>query len=198
MLLIQIPDNSTIADTIATVFRDSAYGSQAPSLADMILRWITGALASVMGSMAENPLARTIVRWTLIIAAVLLIARIIFVLILHYQSQGLYRWDRRSSGKRYDPWSEAHQFAASGRYTDAAHSLYSALLSTMARRGRITLHESKTAGDYLRELRGGTFFHQFGDFARLYESVMYGVGTCDATKYDRLRELALPLIETRA
>jgi hypothetical protein len=89
--------------------------------------------------------------------------------------------------------------AAAGQYTDAAHALYAALLEGVARREQLRLHPSKTAGDYLRELRrrSSQLVPTFRDFARLYEVVVYGLGSCDRDRYERLYVLATGMLTPR-
>lgn len=97
-----------------------------------------------------------------------------------------------------DPWAQAQRLAAAGNYTDAAHALYQGLLLALARRDNLRLHESKTVGDYARELRSRSSqrFAPFRDFARTYEVVVYGLGTCDRDRYDRLQRLAEAITAT--
>jgi hypothetical protein len=97
-----------------------------------------------------------------------------------------------------DPWLAAQQQAASGDFTSAAHSLYLALLTAIARRGLVRIHPSKTVGDYVRELRArsASVFTRFRDFARAYETVVYGTGVCDRERYETLQRLALPIVQT--
>jgi hypothetical protein len=91
-----------------------------------------------------------------------------------------------------DPWTAAEELSARGEFTAAAHALYAALLDSAAQAGQIRLHPSKTAGDYVRELRNrsSSLFTLFRDFARSYETVIYGIGSCDAERYHRLYALA--------
>ena len=91
-----------------------------------------------------------------------------------------------------DPWLAAQALAAAGDYTGAAHALYAALLVSVARRERLTLHPSRTVGDYVRDLRArsSSLFGRFRDFARAYETVVYGLGECDRGRYERLHTLA--------
>lgn len=105
---------------------------------------------------------------------------------------------RRRGGR--DPWLAAQELAAGGNYTDAAHALYAALLEAAARQQQLRLHPSKTVGDYVRELRArsSALFSRFRDFARSYEVVIYGIGSCDQERYERLRSLALPIIQPAA
>ena len=95
----------------------------------------------------------------------------------------------------------AQRLAAEGQFTDAAHALYLALVTSAARRGLLAVHESKTTGDYLRELRRAARgpgarritdgeLTGWRDFIRAYETVIYGVGTCDDAQYGTLRRLA--------
>jgi len=105
---------------------------------------------------------------------------------------------RDSAGNRWgqDPWIAADELAATGNFTDAAHALYAALLDAAARQQQIRLHPSKTIGDYARELRSrsSSLLDRFREFARSYESVIYGVGYCDRDRYVRLHALAMPIV----
>lgn len=102
-------------------------------------------------------------------------------------------------GRRTDPWVDAQRLAKEGRYTDAAHALYAALLEGVARREDLRLDPSKTVGDYLRELRRrpSALVPTFRDFARLYEVVVYGLGFCDRERYERLYVLASGMLAPR-
>lgn len=104
------------------------------------------------------------------------------------------RWTLRGalSADLKDPWALAQRLATEGRYTEAAHALYGALLARVAARVPLRLHPSKTAGDYARDLRGTapTIFGPFREFARSYEVVIYGLGTCDRSRFDGLIDLA--------
>lgn len=102
-------------------------------------------------------------------------------------------WESSPLGRAgRDPWSAAEELSAKGDFTEAAHALYAAILESAARAGQLRLHPSKTAGDYVRELRGrsSSLFTLFHDFARSYEMVIYGIGTCDAERYHKLHALA--------
>jgi hypothetical protein len=109
-----------------------------------------------------------------------------------HDTKGAFSWGR-------DPWTEAQRLATDGRYTDAAHALYAALLEGLARREDLRLDPSKTVGDYRRELRhrSSPFMPTFRDFARLYEVVVYGLGFCDRERYERLYVLASGMLAPR-
>ncbi len=95
-----------------------------------------------------------------------------------------------------DAWREAERFAAAGAFTEASHALLAALLSSFAQRGEVRLHASKTAGDYARELarRGSPARNAFQQFRRRYDSVIFGIGTCDADQYAALLRDATPIL----
>ena len=100
--------------------------------------------------------------------------------------------------QRGDPWATAQELAAGGDYTAAAHALYGALLDAAARRQQVRLHPSKTVGDYARELRGrgSRLFPEFRKFAGDYEVVIYYDQQCDRARYERLFQLAVPMLTT--
>jgi hypothetical protein len=108
-------------------------------------------------------------------------------------------WGQNGEFSRSDAWSAAQQLAARGDYTAAAHALYAALLDAGARQAQLELHPSKTAGDYVREVRrrSSPIFPSFRDFARAYEFVIYGLGECDRERYERLLSIALPIVTAR-
>lgn len=100
--------------------------------------------------------------------------------------------------QRGDPWATAQQLASAGDYTAAAHALYGALLDAAARGQQVRLHPSKTVGDYAREMRGrrSHLFPDFRKFAGDYEVVIYYDQRCDRERYERLFQLAVPMLST--
>ena len=178
-------DAVTIVDTVTAVFSAPEFNPR-PSI-----WWWTEYI--------DIPFDRDIARWVLmgVVAALALIA------LIRYGN----RWylERRygeilgtggEPGTARDPWATAQALAARGEFTAAAHSLYVALLESLAAREQVRLHPSKTIGDYLRELRArsSTVLPPVRDFARSYEMVAYGFRECDATRYERLHALAASVI----
>ena len=100
------------------------------------------------------------------------------------------------AGRRLDPWLDAERLAGSGAYLEAAHALCAALLSASARRGEVTLHPSKTTGDYARELRrrGAPTERDFQRFRSRYDRVVYDAQRCSADEYAALLADARPLL----
>jgi hypothetical protein len=99
-----------------------------------------------------------------------------------------------------DSWREAEALAKSGQFTEAAHSLYRATLNVLSANGLVRLHESKTSGDYARELRrrGAPAHTAFRRFGARYDRIMYGTGVCDAASYDALLEDARAVAASHA
>ena len=163
-----------------------------------IARWLGAALEAVRGS--RSVYWTTIAVFTVIVVAV--VARAVYLGYLRREQRAERAGGRLRGGARpgRDPWVLAQELAARENYTDAAHALYRALLEALARRERVRLHPSKTAGDYVRDLRqrSSSLFTRFRDFARSYETVVYGLGVCDRERYERLRALATPVVEAGA
>ncbi len=162
---------------------------------DMLLR-VWAFVRPLAGMLRRSPLLYWTVIGLLVALVVAIIARAIYLwherrnfdaAALTWESSPLKRAGR-------DPWSAAEELSAQGDFTSAAHALYAAILDNAARAGQIRLHPSKTAGDYVRELRGrsSSLFTAFRDFARSYDTVIYGVGSCDEERYHRLHALAAP------
>jgi Domain of unknown function (DUF4129) len=186
----QVP--SAVRDTIAAVFGQRAYDrSIRQSLFDRLLNAFFDLLGRLFQVVGHSSATRPIAIAALVLLAALAVARIAIILRSAHLG-GLGDGPRRFLGRKIDPWTDAQRLAAAGRYTDAAHALYAALLQAVAQREHIGLHPSKTVGDYLRELRrrSSTLVPSFRDFARLYEVVVYGWGVCDRERYDRLHALA--------
>lgn len=195
--MIVIPDNAAIADTVAVVFRGREYAlHQSVSLWDIIARWLAQAIMRLFGLAAEHPAVSYVVRMTIIIAVVLVAGRIAYSFVVKRRSPSL-TLRRRGQSRASDWWTAAQKLAADGDYTAGAHALYMALITAAALRGLVSLHDSKTTGDYLRELRhaaSSSDISQFADFTRSYETVIYGIGTCDSERFARLHALATSML----
>jgi len=189
---------------MAAVFRQGAFARRQPSwIARKITQffeWLWDLLRQLGGTRTSSPAVFWTVMTIIIVIAVAIIARLAWV---SYQRrrQGIdARPELRGAAtvSHSDAWALAQQYAARGDFTAAAHSLYIALLGAIARRGLVRLHPSKTVGDYVRELRSrsATVFTRFREFARAYETVVYGTGVCDQERYETLQRLAMPIVQT--
>lgn len=191
----------TIRETIAAVFRQPAYDrSIIRTLWDRIFDAVARWLGDLFRAIGHSPSAKVTI--LLVLAAIIGVAA---VRALVFTSDGLSpfssgRTRRGQRGLSGDPWTDAQRLAAAGQYTDAAHALYRALLESMARQQTVRLHPSKTVGDYGRELRrhASPLFPPYREFARSYETVVYGWTMCDRERFERLHSLATSMMRPAA
>ena len=195
---------AAIVDTVAAVFSAPEYSrSLRETLFQRFLELLYRAWQWFRGLANSDPG----MYWTFIVLLALLLvvvaARVIWVIRARQIRRGQLAADQDGAlrpASRRDPWRVAQEEAARGNYTEAAHALYAGLLEALARRNQVRLHPAKTIGDYVRELRGrsSAFFERFREFARSYEHVVYGLGTCDRDRYERLDELARMMLQVEA
>ena len=195
----QIPD-SVIADAAASVFAAEEFARGRPSLLQRAYEWLRELLAPT----GEATSGSGVVFWALIVAGGFLVLLVVGRAAYLARMRQAERASERSVGRpggaragRGDPWRTAEELAAAGEFTEAAHALYLALLDAVARRERLRLHPAFTVGDYVRALRSrsSSLFARFREFASSYETVVYGIGVCDRDRYERLRSLALPIVQ---
>jgi Domain of unknown function (DUF4129) len=205
----QIPVSETaIRDTMAAVFRQPAFARERPSWIgaqmDRFWTWLGNVLRSIFRPLLQSRETNPLMFWILVtIIGLIVLAIIIRLGYVSYlrRTQGIdaraFSGGAGGPARGGDPRLLARQLATQGNFTDAAHALYMALLESIARRGLVRLHSSKTVGDYVRELRGrsSAIYARFREFARLYEVVVYGTGYCDRERYERLHALALPILD---
>jgi hypothetical protein len=199
-MLLQLPE-PVIRDTVAAVFSDPAY--RRSTLLKRIGQWLLEQLRAFLTWLQPEALPAPVF-WT-----VLTVATIALLAVLARWLYGWWRARRRGTlaglerlagaGRPVDGWQLARRHAAGGDYTAAAHALYAGILQLIAGRGELHLHESKTIGDYARELslRSSHVLSRFREFARTYEVVIYGLGTCDRERFERLLGMADRIAESR-
>lgn len=189
--------NSAIADTVAAVLRGRDFaGHNTVSIGQLVAEWIWSIIVRFLGFAASHPAVGFVLRLALGAMLLIVLARVAYGLLLRYSPATLGR-QHFDAGRGTDWWRTAQERAAQNDYTGAAHALYLALLGSAARRGLVSLHESKTTGDYLREVRrrpDAIDLPRFADFTRSYETVIYGIGICDEQRYVRLNSLAATLL----
>jgi hypothetical protein len=192
--------NRTIHDTVGAIVRDRAYQrSILGSLLGRALMAVVNGIAKLLDLVKRIPGGRLTVIGVVLAIVALIVARI--VLSADWRNDDLIR--RRQTGARTlrtDPWSEAERLAAAGDYTGAAHALYQAVLRRLAGSERISVHASKTSGDYSRELRrrgspAATAFQQFG---RRFDRVIFGIGECSPQEFDAMLREAMAITPRQA
>lgn len=189
--------NSAIADSVAAVLRGREFAAHnSVSIGQLIGEWIWNVVIRFLGFAASHPAIGLVLKLTLAAIALVILARLGYGFLVRYSPTALGR-QHLDSTRGTDWWHTAQQHASDGDYTAAAHALYLALLGSAARSGLVSLHESKTTGDYLREVRrrpDAIDLPRFADFTRSYETVIYGIGICDQERYTRLNNLAGALL----
>jgi hypothetical protein len=184
-----------VHDTVAAIMRDAAYHrSLKQSLWDRWWAWLGAHIAQFMNGVRERPSLRYALLSAAVIVVLVIVARIVVSRRAEKAGEAAAVAARRVI--RGDPMLAAQQAAAEGRFTDAAHALYQAVLESLAGGGRLRLHRSKTSGDYARELRvaGARESAEFRRFGRLFDRIIFGRGSCDEAGYRELLTLAEPLI----
>ena len=193
--------DQAIRDTIAVLTKHADYDRSFRQTAlERFFAWL-GELLSPVGRAVSG--SRSLQQIALALVILLVVAVVARAMVVAYAGRVARASEqeggrgRTMTGRLADPWLEAQRLAALGDYTAAAHSAYAAVLGALNRRARLRLHPSKTVGDYARELRRvqSPLAPRYREFARLYEVVVYGVGTCDRERWERLRVLAGELVE---
>ena len=193
--------DAVIRDTIAAVLRASIY-RRSSSPWERFLTWLGRWWDRLMSRFGGVHHVSPAIYWPVAIVVILLVAVVIARSVYLFRArredvgEGSATRVLRAGTRGRDPWRAAEEAAARGDFTAAAHALYLALLEAAARRGELRLHPSKTVGDYARELRhrSSALLGRFRDFARSYETVIYGAGECDRQRYEGLLALAGPIV----
>jgi hypothetical protein len=202
MLLVQIPNaiwpRAAIHDTVAAIVRQPAYRrSFGTTLLDRVLGWIGDAYSRLVAALGTVPHGRVVATIAAATVALLVVARIAYAARLRGVSATSAAGGRGRSGTSTDSWRDAEQLAAAGQFTEAAHALYRGTVAVLAARGLVRRHDSKTSGDYSRELRrrGAPAYAAFRRFGARYDRIIYGTGVCDAAGYDALLADARAVLE---
>jgi hypothetical protein len=188
-------DTAAVRDAIAAVFADDAYRrSLRDSLWSRLQHWLGEIIGRILAGVGESPP----LKWALVGAAVLILAafaaRVVYV--ASVRAGGRPRARRWTAGAPLDPLLLARAAAADGRFMEAAQLLYLAILDELRRTERLKLDPAKTLGEYRRDLaaRSSGAYHAFRKFAGTYETIVWGRRSCDELSYERLAELAAPLM----
>lgn len=197
--LVQSVSADSIRTAITTVFARREYDrSILPTILGRISNWVLNLLGDLVQSLRHAGPVQKGALLVLMVVVIAIIARL--AIVSNAAGVAFRRAGMFGSGGPQDAWGEAERLARAGQYTDAAHALYRGLLDDMARRDQIQLHYSKTVGDYGRDLRrrSSGLTPRYRDFARTYETVVYGLGTCDRERYERLYALATGIVQAAA
>ena len=189
---------AAIHDTVASITSARHYLRNArASLFERFFDWLAGLWERFSQSVGGVPYGRRIALVLAIVAALLVLARLIFATRLRAEGEGSDRPRRSARITTTEAWREAESLAAKGQFTEAAHALYRATLTLLAANGLVRLHDSKTSGDYARELRhrGSPAYAAFRRFGSRYDRLIYGEGRCDERGWRELVEAARPVFD---
>jgi hypothetical protein len=189
-----------IHDTVAIIVRQRGYRRDLRStLLDRILGWIADAYHRLFDALGGVPHGRAIAAIAAGVVALLIVARVTYAARLRNASHDGATARKRGDSRAGDPWGDAAALAESGHFTEAAHALYRATIARLAATGLIRPHESKTSGDYARELRrrAAPSHAAFRRFGARYDRIIYGTGICDAENYGLLLQDARMVLAPR-
>ena len=193
------PDDA-VHDSVAAIARQAMYQrAVGQTLMKQLLAWIGRLINEVAALFRGSGAGRAITIAGIVLLAVLVIARFIVSTVAAREHRSRAAGFRGMTAHASDPWGDAERLAIAGRFTEAAHAVFAALLLAFAARGEVRLHGSKTTGDYARELRrrGAAGESGFRAFRARYDRIIYGVGECSEEEYAALLRDARPLL-TRA
>lgn len=182
-----------VHDTVLAVVQGDAFRrSLHSSVAERLLAWAGEWLERLFGFLDGTTSARTIALCFAALLVLLVLGRLLVAARARDPGAVSARIGRVRAGE--DPWRAADRLAAEGRFEDAAHALYRAVLVSVTHVERLRLDPSKTSGDYARELRarGSASHTPYREFVRRFDLFVYGHGGCDADSHRALRELAAP------
>ena len=182
-----------IHDTVHAVVQGGAFRrSLQSSVAERLLAWAGDWLGSLFGFLDGTTSARTIALWFTGLMVLLVGGRLLAAAQARDPEGFAARTGRATSAE--NPWRAADRLAAEGRFEEAVHALYRAVLVSLARTERLRLDPSKTSGDYARELRARTSasLPAYRAFVRRFDLEVDGHGRCDAESVRALRALANP------
>jgi hypothetical protein len=182
-----------VHDTVAAIAAQRIYAeSDRFSLLGRLFRFLWDRFVDLL-EIFEGTLDPRILLYAGIgIVAVVIVARIVIAQRLaDGANQRRGRAGPRLDG-RTDYWALARDQAAAGRYDDACHLVYAAVIDGLSRRGLVTYHSSKTSGDYARDLRrtAAPLHADFRSFARQFDRVIFRESSVGAVDYEQLREFA--------
>jgi hypothetical protein len=180
---------AAIHDSVATIARQPMYRRDTgTSLLDRLINWFTEGFTRLVQALGGVPHGRILATLAAGAVALLVVARVVYAARLRAPAAIGPDGTRGRVSASADPWRDAERLAESERYTEAAHALYRAVLITLASRRLVRLHESKTSGDYARELRrrGAPEYATFRQFGIRYDRIVYGTGECGPAEYAAL------------
>ena len=164
------------------------------SLLEIFWEWVAGLVRAADGAIPDW------LRWSFYVLAGLLglylLAQI--ALAVHRMARARRAAEPMASARGARPALDsveqrraAHAAAARGDYASAVRALYRFAVARLHERRLVQYHESKTGGDYLRELRPRPArFELFAGFLAQVERILFGGRPCDRDLFAQLDGVA--------
>jgi hypothetical protein len=180
-----------IHDTVAAIASQAAYGGQRRSLVGRFLRFVFARIGELLDFVRGSLDARVVIAIAVLAIVLIVAARVAIDRRAAERRRARAARGRGRDGRR-NAWTESREHAAAGRFDDACHALYLAVLDELTASGLVRYHRSKTAGDYSRDLRrgGAAIASDFRAFVRDFERAVFGQGGVAREDYERLAALA--------
>lgn len=190
-------DPAAVHDTVAAILRQPEFSHAArESLAGRAFRYLIARLFELFDRVHGSPVTRLFVLTAIVLIVIVIVGRIALSRAADAEAEEHGSGARPASQALADAWAAADALAREGRYTDACHRLYAAVLLELGRIGHIARHPSKTSGEYWREMRraGASEATSFRAFASGFDRVIYGTGSASADDYAMLAQVARELV----
>lgn len=183
-----------VHDTVAAIAAQTAYRGERRSLLARLLRIVLDKINQLLDWVRGSLDAKVIVIAAIAVVVLIVAARIVIDRRAAARRTALPR--RGRAGEARDAWTEARTLAAAGRFADASHAVYFAVVEALTAAGVVRFHRSKTAGDYARELRraGAPVAADFRAFGRDFDRVAFGVTPAAREDYEQLVAMAERII----
>jgi hypothetical protein len=189
-----------IHDTVAAIVRQPDYGAGArrsmlSRFLEFVLRWLDKLLDRAGGTLN----GKFIVAAAIVLVVVLVVGRMVVERQVEAR-RGRLRRSAQNRGVIVDRRQLARDSAAAGRFEEACHALYLAVLDELVAAGALKLHRSKTSGDYARDLkrRGVPAAAAFREFARTFERAVYAGDRVTESDYERVAAASERVVVQRA
>jgi hypothetical protein len=186
-----------VHDTVAAIAAQHDFAGQRESLLGRFVRFIARKLGDLLDLVRGSADARAVIAVVVGLLVAIVIARIV---IERRASERRARLRVRGGpgGGREDGWRLARSLADEGRFTDASHVLYAALIDSLVGAGALTYHRAKTAGDYARALRraNSPAASDFRDFVRDFERAVFGHHSPSREDFERLAAQANAVVDS--
>jgi hypothetical protein len=181
-----------IHDTVAAIVRQRAYAVPVrQTLLGRVIKFIGDELRDLIELVGGWGNARIIVIVAVALLVVAIAGRILVGQRIERRRQTAGSLQIVGSSRR-DYWVLAAELEQRGDFIAASHALYLAVLDALGRSGALSFHTSKTAGDYVRDLRQrrSPSLDAFQSFTGRFERDVFGAEPPNAVTYRRLVELA--------